>query len=108
MLPAAHAPVWLHTPALVPPAGGLPNAVSAAMTQAMAEWTPNNLNDGNLVAVYLVNVAFCLVGSAVFYLVGGARGASPSGDKNSGAVRGTFTGDYTFDAGKAGAEKGLV
>merc|ERR1712151_1012614 len=28
--------------------GGLPNAVSAALTEATARFTPNDLNDGNL------------------------------------------------------------
>ena len=46
--------------------GGLPNAISAALTQATKAWTPNNLNDGHLPMVYVVNVAFCLVGTAAF------------------------------------------
>lgn len=49
--------------------GGLPNAISAALTQATKSWTPNNLNDGNLPMVYFVNVVFCIAGCAVYVLV---------------------------------------
>ena len=46
--------------------GGLPNAISAALTQATKAWTPNDLNDGHLPMAYFVNVAFCLAGCAAF------------------------------------------
>lgn len=49
--------------------GGLPNAISAALTQATKSWTPNNLNNGNLPMVYFVNAAFCLAGCAVYVFV---------------------------------------
>ena len=51
--------------------GGLPNAISAALTQAMASWTPNDLNQGHLPMVYLVNVIFCLAGCVAFSIVAG-------------------------------------
>ena len=46
--------------------GGLPNAISAALTQATKSWTPNDLNEGNLPMVYFVNVIFCLAGCSVY------------------------------------------
>jgi MFS family permease len=42
--------------------GGLSNAVSAALSMATANWTPNDLNDGNLQAVYFLNIAIAVVG----------------------------------------------
>jgi len=53
--------------------GGMPNAVSAAMSQATASFVPNDLNDGNLPAVYFINVAFGILGCGVYYLVSASR-----------------------------------
>jgi len=56
--------------------GGLPNAVSAALTQATASLVPNDLNDGNLVLVYLINIAFGIFGCCVYAALGLARGGA--------------------------------
>jgi len=61
--------------------GGMPNAISAAMTQATAPLTPNDLNDGDLPAVYFINAAFGLLGCAAYFLVSSAGGAEAGGSK---------------------------
>merc|ERR1712129_347621 len=60
--------------------GGMPNAISAAMSQATASLVPNDLNEGNLPAVYFINVAFGFLGCGAYYLV---SSAVPGGEKNS-------------------------
>merc|ERR1712232_518258 len=49
--------------------GGMPNAISSAISQATATLTPNNLNNGNLPIVYFVNVAVGIVLSGVYFWV---------------------------------------
>ena len=61
--------------------GGLPNAISAALTQATKSWTPNDLNQGNLPMVYFVNVLFCLAGGAVYVSLTRSAGFSTDGEK---------------------------
>jgi len=59
--------------------GGMPNAISAGLSMATKSYTPNNLNDGNLVIVYCINAAFGTIGCAIFYWVScgaGIRGRS--------------------------------
>lgn len=53
--------------------GGMPNAVSAAISQATASLVPNDLNDGNLPAVYFINVAFGALGCIAYYVISTAR-----------------------------------
>ena len=73
--------------------GGLPNAISAALTQATKNWTPNNLNDGNLPMVYVVNVIFCLAGCAVYVLV-----TRKSGSKGNEWLSSEDSGEETSDS----------
>merc|ERR1712039_532010 len=49
--------------------GGLPNAVSAALTQATASLVPNDLNEGNLPLVYFVNIGVGAVGCLVYHFI---------------------------------------
>ncbi len=49
--------------------GGLPNAVSSSLTQAIAAWTPNGLTNGNLVLVYIVNMVFGVLGCCRYGLL---------------------------------------
>merc|ERR1712083_1283203 len=56
--------------------GGMPNAVSSALSLATAVFTPNNLNNGNLPMVYYINAVFGLVGCALYYAVGKSRANS--------------------------------
>lgn len=49
--------------------GGLPGAICSAMNMATARFTPNNLNDGYLPAVYAINVGLAILGCALFYVV---------------------------------------
>merc|ERR1712217_739624 len=37
--------------------GGMPNAISAGLSMATKKFTPNNLNNGDLVNVYYINAA---------------------------------------------------
>mmetsp|Transcript_79436 Transcript_79436/g.227975 ORF Transcript_79436/g.227975 Transcript_79436/m.227975 type:complete len:583 (-) Transcript_79436:92-1840(-) len=53
--------------------GGLPNAVSAAMTQATASFVPNDLNQGNLPLVYLINIVFGVLGCLVYMRLSSLR-----------------------------------
>ncbi|CAE8708888.1 unnamed protein product [Polarella glacialis] len=53
--------------------GGMPNALSSAMSMATAEWTPNDLNQGNLPLVYMINALIGLVGCLVFRWVSRER-----------------------------------
>jgi peptide/histidine transporter 3/4 len=47
--------------------GALPSAVASAVSQGTAAWVPNNLNDGHLVLVYMVNCSICLAGLLIFW-----------------------------------------
>mmetsp|Transcript_91429 Transcript_91429/g.279818 ORF Transcript_91429/g.279818 Transcript_91429/m.279818 type:complete len:578 (-) Transcript_91429:19-1752(-) len=49
--------------------GALPNAVASSISQALKNQVPNDLNDGNLPAVYFVNSTIGLVGIACFFAV---------------------------------------
>jgi len=58
--------------------GGLPNAVSAALSQATDRLVPNDLNDGNLSLVYVINIAVGAVGCLVYFaFCGGERSSTP-------------------------------
>merc|ERR1712187_326701 len=47
--------------------GGMPNAISAGLSMATKKFTPNNLNNGDLVNVYYINAALGIMGCAFFY-----------------------------------------
>merc|ERR1712083_738122 len=49
--------------------GGMPNALSSALTLATKTLTPNDLNRGNLQVVYYINAGLGLVGCGLYYLV---------------------------------------
>lgn len=49
--------------------GALPNAVASSISQALKAQVPNNLNDGNLPMVYLINSAIGFVGIFCFFAV---------------------------------------
>jgi len=55
--------------------GGMPNAISAGISMATQTYTPNDLNNGNLVVVYLINAAIGAVGCAIFYWASCGSGA---------------------------------
>eukprot|EP00931_Biecheleriopsis_adriatica_P038088 TRINITY_DN21841_c0_g1_i1.p1 TRINITY_DN21841_c0_g1~~TRINITY_DN21841_c0_g1_i1.p1 ORF type:complete len:547 (+),score=98.79 TRINITY_DN21841_c0_g1_i1:188-1828(+) len=49
--------------------GGMPGAISTTMNLVLEPYVPNDLNRGNLPAVYFVNVALGLFGGAMYYMV---------------------------------------
>lgn len=53
--------------------GGMPNAISSAISQATASLTPNNLNNGNLPMVYFINIAFGIVLSGIYFWVSASK-----------------------------------
>lgn len=55
--------------------GGLPNAFSSALTQATAPFTPNNLDDGNLPAVFFINAAIGVAGCGIYWAFSKSRDA---------------------------------
>jgi len=75
--------------------GGLPNAISAALTQATKSWTPNNLNNGNLPMVYFVNAAFCLAGCAVYVFVTRSSGSKDGKDWCAAEDSASEAGEYS-------------
>jgi len=59
--------------------GGFPSAISAALTQATASLVPNDLNEGNLSMVYLINIAFGAVGCLAYYFLSSSVELQPAG-----------------------------
>merc|ERR1712110_330258 len=53
--------------------GGMPNAISSAISQATASLTPNDLNNGNLPMVYFINIVFGIVLSGIYIWVSAAK-----------------------------------
>merc|ERR1712151_1236936 len=51
--------------------GGMPNAVSSGLSLITQQYTPNNLNDGNLPMVYYINAIFAALGCGL--TIGSAR-----------------------------------
>merc|ERR1712178_16266 len=49
--------------------GGLPNAISSALTAATLSFVTNDLDDGNLPVAYYINVVIGLLGCALFWAV---------------------------------------
>ena len=58
--------------------GGMPNAVSSGLTLITQQYTPNNLNDGNLPMVYYINAIFAVLGCDLYYWVSKARKVAPA------------------------------
>lgn len=56
---------------------GLPSVFSAALNEATATFTPNNLDDGNLPVVYYINVAIGVVGCGLYYLLSKSGDSTP-------------------------------
>lgn len=56
--------------------GGMPNAISSGISMATKTFTPNNLNNGDLVNVYYINAAFGILGCAFFYFASSGVGKS--------------------------------
>lgn len=53
--------------------GGMPGAISSTLNLAMASFTPNNLNKGNLPMVYQINIALAIFGCGLYHAVSSAR-----------------------------------
>lgn len=49
--------------------GALPNAMASGVSQALSPLVPNNLNDGDLSSVYLINCGIGVVGLLLFWFV---------------------------------------
>jgi len=49
--------------------GGMPNAVSSGLSLITEQYTPNDLNEGNLPMVYYINAMFAVVGCCLYYWV---------------------------------------
>jgi len=58
--------------------GGMPNAVSSGLSLITQQYTPNNLNDGNLPMVYYINAIFAALGCGLYYWVSKARKVTPT------------------------------
>mmetsp|Transcript_44822 Transcript_44822/g.101477 ORF Transcript_44822/g.101477 Transcript_44822/m.101477 type:complete len:133 (-) Transcript_44822:14-412(-) len=63
--------------------GGMPNAVSSALTLTTKALTPNNLNRGNLEVVYYINAGLGLVGCGLYYLVSHDTASAKSQDEET-------------------------
>mmetsp|Transcript_64790 Transcript_64790/g.118332 ORF Transcript_64790/g.118332 Transcript_64790/m.118332 type:complete len:551 (+) Transcript_64790:138-1790(+) len=56
--------------------GGMPGAISSTLNLAMARFTPNNLNQGSLPAVYQINIVLALFGCALYRVVSSSSARS--------------------------------